>query len=77
MKEGKYLLDCEKKPLYKMGKKLVFSRDMTIGEILTASDVKIVSPNDGIPPYELDNLLNHVVNYNYSQDETIKQEYIE
>ncbi|MDD5551515.1 MAG: N-acetylneuraminate synthase family protein, partial [Candidatus Omnitrophica bacterium] len=28
MKEGKFLLDCEKKPLYKMGKKLVFARDM-------------------------------------------------
>jgi N-acetylneuraminate synthase/sialic acid synthase len=77
MDDRKRLLDCEIKPLYKMGKKLTFSRDMSIGEILTASDVKIVSPNDGLAPYELDNLLGHMVNCNIGQDETIKQEYIE
>lgn len=77
MDDRKRLLECEIKPLYKMGKKLVFSHEMTVGEILTASDVKIVSPNDGIPPYELDNLLGHKVSCNCRVDDSIKQEYIE
>jgi len=77
MKEGKFLLDCEKKPLYKMGKKLVTSREISIGEILTASDIKIVSPNDGIPPYEIDKILGHKVNVNLSVEDGLHYEYIE
>jgi sialic acid synthase len=77
MDDRKRLLDCEIKPLYKMGKKLTFSRDMTVGEILTASDVKIVSPNDGLAPYEFDNILGKMVNCNIGQDMNIRQEYIE
>jgi len=77
MKEGKFLLDCEKKPLFKMGKKLVTSREISIGEILTASDIRIVSPNDGIPPYELDKLLGHKVTVNIPENETLHIEYIE
>ncbi len=77
MDDRKRLLDCEIKPLYKMGKKLVFNRDMTVGEVLTASDIRIVSPNDGLQPYEVDNLLGKVVNWDVREEETIKMEYIE
>lgn len=77
MKEGKFLLECEKKPLYKMGKKLVTCREITVGEILTASDVKIVSPNDGIPPFELDNLLGKVIRYNVGEDYTLTWQSLE
>lgn len=77
MKEGKFLLDCERNPLFKMGKKLVLSREISIGEILTASDVKIVSPNDGIPPYELDLILGHKLNCNVGVDDSIHWDYIE
>jgi N-acetylneuraminate synthase/sialic acid synthase len=77
MDDRKRLLDCEIKPLYKMGKKLTFSRDISIGEILTASDVKIVSPNDGLAPYELDNLLNRKMCYNVNEGDSIRQEYVE
>ena len=72
MSNKKELLDCEKKPLYKMGKKLVASRDLKVGDILTNADIRIVSPNDGIPPYELENLINKKVCVNIENESTIK-----
>ncbi len=77
MKSDKILLECEKKPLYKMGKKLITSRKMTVGEILTASDVRIVSPNDGIPPYELDNMLGHKINFSLDEGADLYYDCIE
>lgn len=47
----------EEAPLYKMGKKLVASRDIPAGHVLTRDDIAIKSPNDGIPPYELDSII--------------------
>lgn len=53
-------LPAESKPLYKMGKKLVAARELPQGHMLTRDDVAIKSPNDGLPPYELDRLLGQV-----------------
>jgi sialic acid synthase len=51
-------LPVEKKPLEKMGKKLVAARDLELGHVLTVEDVAIKSPADGgLPPYELDRLV--------------------
>ena len=44
-------------PLLKMGKKLVAARDLPAGHVLTAADVGIKSPSDGLPPYYLDQIL--------------------
>lgn len=77
VKEGKFLLECEKKPLYKMGKKLVASRAISVGEILTASDIKIVSPNDGMPPFEFDKVVGKMVKYNIGEDDNITWERLE
>lgn len=41
----------------KMGKKLVAARDISAGHTLSAEDVAIKSPGDGLPPFELDNIL--------------------
>lgn len=46
--------DTETKPLLKMGKKLVAARDLPAGHVLTAADIAIKSPGDGLPPYHLD-----------------------
>lgn len=48
---------CEKNPLFKMGKKLVAARDLPIGHVLTPDDIAIKSPNDGLAPYELENII--------------------
>ena len=50
-------LPKEETPLYKLAKKLVAARNMSAGHVLTVDDVAIKSPNDGLPPYELDNVL--------------------
>jgi sialic acid synthase len=51
-------LPSEEKPLEKMGKKLVATRDLPAGHLLASGDVVARSPADGgLPPYELDRLL--------------------
>ena len=50
-------LACEAKPLYKMAKKLVVARSLSVGHVLTYEDIAIKSPNDGLPPYELENVI--------------------
>lgn len=48
----------EVKPLMKMGKQLVAAHDIHMGHIISASDIAIKSPKDnGLPPYEFENLL--------------------
>jgi sialic acid synthase len=51
-------LPSEERPLHKMGKKLVASRDLEAGHVLAEGDLVAKSPADGgLPPYELDRLL--------------------
>jgi sialic acid synthase len=51
-------LPAERKPLEKMGKKLVAARELELGHVLTREDIAIKSPADGgLPPYELDRLV--------------------
>jgi sialic acid synthase len=61
----------EQKSLSKMGKKLVAARDLPAGTVLKAEDVAIKSPGDGLPPYELDNLLGCVLICGLREDENI------
>jgi sialic acid synthase len=54
----KRALPVERKPLEKMGKKLVAARELEEGRVLTGDDVAIKSPADGgLPPYELDRIV--------------------
>jgi sialic acid synthase len=67
-------LPCEAKPLFKMAKKLVAARNLPAGHILTREDVAIKSPNDGLPPYELDNVIGKVTLRALREDENISYE---
>ena len=60
--------------LYKMGKKLVAARDLPAGHVLTGEDIAIKSPNDGLPPYELENVIGKVTVKALNEDETISFE---
>jgi len=62
----------EKSALYKMAKKLVAARDLPAGHVLEREDVAIKSPNDGLPPYELDNVLGKVTLRALREDENIQ-----
>jgi N-acetylneuraminate synthase/sialic acid synthase len=61
----------EQRPLYKMGKKLVAARDLTAGSVLSRADIAIKSPNDGLPPYELEHVLGRTLKRNLTQDENL------
>jgi len=67
----KRVLPCEEKPLFKMGKKLVAARDLPAGHVLAREDVAIKSPNDGLPPYELENVIGKMTLRALEEDENI------
>ena len=64
-------IEKEKKPLFKMGKKLVAACDLKKGKIITDSDITIKSPNDGLSPYEWDNVIGLTLLEDLKKDENI------
>ena len=70
----KQALAVEKKPLFKMGKKLVAARGLPAGHVLAAGDVAIKSPNDGLPPYQLPAVLGKALRRDLAEDESIRFE---
>ncbi len=64
-------------PMTKMAKKLVAARDVAEGTVLTAEDIAIKSPNDGLPPYEFDNLVGRRTKRPLIADENILFEDLE
>jgi len=67
----KKIYPSEVNPITKMGKKLVASQDLKAGHTLTISDIAVKSPSDGIPPYELDNVIGKVLRNALSEDDNI------
>jgi N-acetylneuraminate synthase/sialic acid synthase len=67
----KQTYDTEKAPLHKMAKKLVAARELPAGHVLTREDIAIKSPSDGLPPYELENVVGKVVRRALHEDENI------
>ncbi|HET9288592.1 MAG TPA: N-acetylneuraminate synthase family protein [Gaiella sp.] len=66
-------LPSEEKPLEKMGKKLVASRDLPAGHVLAAGDLVAKSPADsGLPPYALDELLGRPLVRPLVEEETLR-----
>ena len=61
----------ETAPMYKMGKKLVLARDLPAGTVLTREDIAIKSPNDGLAPYRLAEVIGKQILRPMSRDETI------
>jgi sialic acid synthase len=66
--------ESEEAPLYKMGKKLVAARVLPAGHRLGADDIAIKSPNDGLPPYELEKVLGCVLTRALEPDDTLRWE---
>ncbi len=58
---AKKIYPSEVGPGMKMGKKLVAARDLLAGRVLTAEDIALKSPGDGLPPYEFDKLVGKVL----------------
>jgi N-acetylneuraminate synthase/sialic acid synthase len=65
-------LPSERKPLEKMGKKLVAARSLPSGHVLEEGDLVAKSPADGgLPPYALDGLLGRRLVRSLAEDEAI------
>jgi sialic acid synthase len=66
--------ESENAPLIKMGKKLVASTNLPQGHILIQEDITFKSPGDGLPPYELGNVLGKRLLAPLLEDENISFE---
>jgi sialic acid synthase len=64
-------LPSEQAPLLKMSKKLVASRALAAGAVLTEADVALKSPGDGLPPTVLDQVLGRRLARPLAADENI------
>ena len=61
----------EASPILKMGKKIVAARSMPAGQVLTADDLALKSPGDGLPPYELENVIGQTLVLPVNEDDEI------
>jgi len=61
----------EASAIIKMGKKLVAARNLPVGHVLGPDDICIKSPGDGLPPYELSNVLGCKTLRSLAEDEDI------
>ncbi len=64
-------LPSEQGPLQKMGKKLVASRALGVGHVLTAADVAMKSPADGLPPTYLEQIVGRTLTRPLQPDDNI------
>jgi len=62
-------LECEKNPIRKMAKKLVAARNLAAGHVLTAADIAIKSPGDGMKAYEFEKLVGKKLSRSLIEDE--------
>ncbi len=69
-------LPSEEKPLLKMSKKLVASKALSEGHIMTEDDIGIMSPGDGLPPYEIEKVIGKRLNKSLEEEENILFEFL-
>jgi sialic acid synthase len=71
-------LPSERKPLEKMGKKLVAARDLPAGHVLAEEDLDAKSPADGgLRPFELDRLVGRTLRRPLAFEEDVALEDLE
>jgi len=67
----KDVIDLEKEPIKKMSKALYASKDLKQGHVITREDVAFKCPGEGLPLYELDNVVGKSLNSDIAEDEAI------
>jgi N-acetylneuraminate synthase/sialic acid synthase len=67
----------EADPITKMGKKIVAATTLPAGHVLRHEDLALKSPGDGLPPYELDNVVGRVLRHPLSEDAALTHEHLE
>ena len=67
----KRVYPSEDKPLVKMAKKIVATRNLPAGHVIGVEDVTLKSPNDGLPPNQLDRVIGMKTRRRLEEDENI------
>jgi N-acetylneuraminate synthase/sialic acid synthase len=67
----KKMYQSEASPIMKMGKKIVAARALGVGHVLSFDDLALKSPGDGLPPYELDNVIGQTLAQPVNEDDEI------
>lgn len=70
----KRTLPSEQPALMKMGKKLVAARDLPVGHVLSAKDIAVKSPGDGLAPYEIERLIGRKTTRALHEDDNLRIE---
>lgn len=61
-------LPCEANGIYKMGHSVYTSKALQAGKVIERGDLTIKSPAEGLPPYEIDNLIGKMTKYDISEE---------
>jgi sialic acid synthase len=67
----KRVYSSENKPLLKMAKKIVATRNLPAGHVIRLEDVALKSPNDGLPPNQLERVIGMKTRRRLEEDENI------
>ena len=66
----------EEAPLLKMQKKIVALNKISKGQKIKIEDLAIKSPGDGIPPYEINEIVGMEASKNFEQDEALDLDFL-
>ena len=67
----KDVIELEREPIRKMSKAIYAARDLPEGRLITEDDVVFKSPGDGLPLYELHNVVGRVLAKGVREEEAI------
>ena len=70
-------MDSEDTPMKKLGKKIVAARNIPAGHVMTEADFAFKVPNDGLPPYHMDSMIDKVTTKALDEDENVTFEVLE
>ena len=65
------LLESEKKPLFKMKKSIVASKNLNAGHLLKLEDIAFKSPGGGLEPYKSNDVVGKRITSKVNEDEII------
>jgi sialic acid synthase len=74
---SKSMYESEVQPAIKMGKKIVAATDLPAGHTLSAEDVALKSPGDGLAPYELTRVVGCVLRSPVPEDGALSFDLLE
>jgi sialic acid synthase len=72
----KRIYPSELSPIMKMGKKLVAARPLSAGHVIAKCDIAMKSPGDGLPPYQMDDLVGKTLTRGLAEDDAFSFEIV-